>query len=145
MATPSEKREEEQDQPKDSTESVDLPDKRKRNLLEFEDVPPIKQKLNLKYKEKPSCLKTRKLPESSVLSKVKAFLPTFKADNEKILSNAEEHQIESREEDEKVIEMNIALCEMNSSDEESDENVQSSSLDSSSDEEMQPRKKIEEL
>lgn len=41
--------------------------------------------------------------------------------------------------------MNLALCEMNSSDENSDNDRESSSLESSSDEELEMKNKIQEI
>jgi len=90
----------------------------KRSLLEINETDKYKSFM-LKQ------LETKKLKPSDALDRVKQFLPDFKAANEKLLTEAKENpsqiDIENCENDEQVIEMNLAFVPEGDSDSDSDE------------------------
>ncbi|KAF6724261.1 uncharacterized protein FQA47_008806 [Oryzias melastigma] len=71
---------------------------------------------------KPQTLQTERVPRSSVLERLQGFLPQMAEANKKLKQQMEQgpagsFDIESVEEDETVIEMDVALVELESSDE----------------------------
>ncbi|KAM3927113.1 NOP protein chaperone 1 [Leptodactylus fuscus] len=97
--------------------------------------------INSKQKKKTaSCPPISRMPRSSILDRVQNFLPQMAQANENLKREIEscsdgKFDIENVEGDEKVIEMNVALVELNSSDsseEEPDNSEESSSSDSDS-------------
>ncbi|XP_075065414.1 NOP protein chaperone 1 [Mixophyes fleayi] len=91
--------------------------------------------LNSKQNNKSgSCSPIVKMPRSSILDRVHNFLPQMAQANENLSRDIESSpagtfDIENIEEEEKIIEMNVALVELNSSD--SSEEEKSSSDESS--------------
>ncbi|KAM4614936.1 NOP protein chaperone 1 [Polymixia lowei] len=85
----------------------------------------LHDKLLLKPKADRS-LQTERIPRSSVLDRLQSFLPQMAQANEKLKQQMDESpagqfDIESVEEDEKVIEMDVALVELSGSDSDSEE------------------------
>uniref|UniRef100_A0A3P8UC59 NOP protein chaperone 1 n=1 Tax=Amphiprion percula TaxID=161767 RepID=A0A3P8UC59_AMPPE len=94
----------------------------------------LSEKLLLKPKTGGS-LQTERVPRSSVLDRLQSFLPQMAEANEKLRQQMEEapaghFDIESVEEAEKVIEMDVALVELDGSD--SDEETSDSEEESDS-------------
>uniref|UniRef100_A0A8C7YUM2 NOP protein chaperone 1 n=1 Tax=Oryzias sinensis TaxID=183150 RepID=A0A8C7YUM2_9TELE len=96
------------------------------------------EKLLLKPKTGRS-LQTERLPRSSVLEQLQGFLPRMAEANEKLKRQMEQappgsFDIESVEEDDRVIEMDVALVELESSvsDSEEEEEEESDSEEDSS-------------
>ncbi|XP_034528988.1 uncharacterized protein C12orf45 homolog [Notolabrus celidotus] len=99
----------------------------------------LNEKLLLKPKVGRS-LQTERVPKSSVLERLQSFLPQMAEANEKLKQQMEEapagcFDIESVEEAERVIEMDVALVELSGSDSEDEETTSDSDEDSDSDEE----------
>ncbi|XP_062299965.1 uncharacterized protein C12orf45 homolog [Scomber scombrus] len=101
----------------------------------------LNEKLLLKPKASGS-LQTERVPRSSVLERLQSFLPQMAEANEKLKQQIEESpagcfDIESVEEAERVIEMDVALVELSGSDSDSegDDDSSESSEDSDSDDE----------
>uniref|UniRef100_A0A3P9IK48 Si:dkey-48p11.3 n=1 Tax=Oryzias latipes TaxID=8090 RepID=A0A3P9IK48_ORYLA len=97
------------------------------------------EKLLLKPKTGRS-LQTERLPRSSVLERLQGFLPRMAEANEKLKRQMEQappgsFDIESVEEDDRVIEMDVALVELESSVSDSEEEEESDSEEDSSEEE----------
>lgn len=90
----------------------------KRSMLEINEADKYKSFM-LKQ------LETKKFKPSDALDRVKQFLPDFKAANEKLLTEAKENpsqvDIENCENDEQVIEMNLAFVPEGDSDSDSDD------------------------
>ncbi|XP_060745622.1 uncharacterized protein C12orf45 homolog [Tachysurus vachellii] len=110
-----------------------------RDLLVCGNGQGIHDKLLLKSKS-VSSLQTEKVPRSSVLDRLQHFLPQMALANETLRQQMENlpgghFDIESVEEAEKVIEMDVAVVELEGSDS-SKEEESSSSSDESSDEEI---------
>ncbi|XP_036433529.1 uncharacterized protein C12orf45 homolog [Colossoma macropomum] len=108
-----------------------------RDLLLCGNGKGIHEKLLLKPKAADS-LHTEKVPRSSVLDRLQSFLPQMALANEALKQQMEaapagQFDIESVADAEKVIEMDVALVELEGSD--SSEEEEESSEDSSSDEE----------
>ncbi|GLD48031.1 uncharacterized protein AKAME5_000207800 [Lates japonicus] len=83
-------------------------------------------------------LQTERVPRSSVLERLQSFLPQMAEANEKLKRQMEEapaghFDIESVEEAQRVIEMDVALVELNSSDNESEDEEESSDSEEESD------------
>ncbi|MCI4388787.1 hypothetical protein PGIGA_G00090040 [Pangasianodon gigas] len=107
-----------------------------RDLLVCGNGQGIHDKLLLKSK-RASSLHTEKVPRSSVLDRLQCFLPQMALANETLRQQMENlpaghFDIESVEEAEKVIEMDVALVELEGSDSSEEEE---SSEEESSDEE----------
>ncbi|KAL0962638.1 hypothetical protein UPYG_G00343130 [Umbra pygmaea] len=88
----------------------------------------IHEKLLIKSKgaKSGSYLRTERIPRSGVLDKLKMFLPQMAHANEKLKLQMEQapeghYDIECVEEAEKIIEMDVSLVELGSSDSDSDE------------------------
>ncbi|XP_074554074.1 NOP protein chaperone 1 [Halichoeres trimaculatus] len=102
----------------------------------------LSEKLLLKPKT-GSSLQTERVPKSSVLERLQSFLPQMAEANEKLKQQMEEapagcFDIESVEEAERVIEMDVALVELSGSDSDSAaEETSDSDEDSDSDEEIE--------
>ncbi|MCJ8743033.1 hypothetical protein PDJAM_G00089080 [Pangasius djambal] len=110
-----------------------------RDLLVCGNGQGIHDKLLLKSK-RTSSLHTEKVPRSSVLDRLQCFLPQMALANETLRQQMENlpaghFDIESVEEAEKVIEMDVALVELEGSDSSEEEESSESSEDESSDEE----------
>ncbi|KAL6460282.1 hypothetical protein MHYP_G00320410 [Metynnis hypsauchen] len=108
-----------------------------RDLLLCGNGKGIHEKLLLKPKAADS-LHTEKVPRSSVLDRLQSFLPQMALANEALKQQMEtapagQFDIESIADAEKVIEMDVALVELENSD--SSEEEEESSEDGSSDEE----------
>lgn len=88
--------------------------------------------LDLKKKPDKREMKTFKLPPSSILSQVKSFLPQMKMANQELQNRpAEEIDIEHVSEDQdRVIEMNIAVVEQSSDFSKDNDSEHSSDSDS---------------
>ncbi|KAM7377850.1 hypothetical protein PAMA_012987 [Pampus argenteus] len=103
--------------------------------------------LNEKLLLKPTAgraLQTERVPRSSVLERLQSFLPQMAEANEKLKKQMEESpagcfDIESVEEAERVIEMDVALVELSGSDGDSEDEEDSSDSkeESDSDEESE--------
>ncbi|XP_062851133.1 uncharacterized protein C12orf45 homolog [Trichomycterus rosablanca] len=111
--------------------------KSSRDLLLCGNEGGIHDKLLLKSK-KPSSLQTEKIPRCSVLDRLQSFLPQMALANETLKQQmenapAEHFDIESVKDLKSVIEMDVALVELEGSD--SSEEEDSSEDSSSSDEE----------
>ncbi|XP_051248536.1 uncharacterized protein C12orf45 homolog [Dicentrarchus labrax] len=101
----------------------------------------LREKLLLKPKA-GSSLQTERLPRSSVLERLQSFLPQMAEANEKLKQQMEEapagcFDIESVEEAERVIEMDVALVELSGSDSEDEEETSDSEEESDSGEESE--------
>ncbi|KAM3859108.1 NOP protein chaperone 1 [Diretmus argenteus] len=101
----------------------------------------LREKLLLKQKPGGS-LQTERIPRSSVLSRLQSFLPQLADANEKLKqqmneSPASHFDIESVEEAEKVIEMDVALVELSGSDGDSDEETSEEEESDSEEEESE--------
>ncbi|XP_076861396.1 NOP protein chaperone 1 [Brachyhypopomus gauderio] len=106
-----------------------------RDLLACGNVKGIHDKLLLKPKGATS-LHTEKIPRSSVLDRLQSFLPQMALANESLMHQMEtvptgHFDIENIEEAEKVIQMDVAVVELEGSD--SSEEEESSEDDSSDD------------
>ncbi|KAF3859607.1 hypothetical protein F7725_022012 [Dissostichus mawsoni] len=91
----------------------------------YECVRSLSEKLLLKPKAAKS-LQTERVPRSSVLDRLQSFLPQMAEANEKLKQQMAEapagtFDIESVEEAEKVIEMDVALVELSGSESDSEE------------------------
>ncbi|KAM6961813.1 NOP protein chaperone 1 [Tautogolabrus adspersus] len=102
----------------------------------------LNEKLLLKPKADRS-LQTERVPRSSVFERLQSFLPQMAEANEKLKQQMEDapagcFDIESVEEGERVIEMDVALVELSGSDSDSEdgEETSESDEDSGSDEEI---------
>ncbi|XP_051974462.1 uncharacterized protein C12orf45 homolog [Xyrauchen texanus] len=98
----------------------------------------IHEKLLLKPKSAPS-LQTQRVPRPSVLDRLHSFIPQIAQANESLRHQMEEtpagyFDIESVEDAEKVIEMDVALIELENSDSSDEDDLSSSSSSSSSEE-----------
>ncbi|XP_060885315.1 uncharacterized protein C12orf45 homolog [Labrus mixtus] len=98
------------------------------------------EKLLLKPKADRS-LQTERVPRSSVLERLQSFLPQMAEANEKLKQQMEDapagcFDIESVEEAERVIEMDVALVELSGSDGDSEDGEETSDSDEDSDEEI---------
>ncbi|XP_028256684.1 NOP protein chaperone 1 [Parambassis ranga] len=94
----------------------------------------LSEKLLLKPKASAP-LQTERVPRSSVLERLQSFLPQMAAANERLKLQMEEappgqFDIESVEETEKVIEMDVALVELESTDSEDEEETSDSDEES---------------
>lgn len=94
------------------------------------------EKLLLKPKA-VSSLKTERLPRSNVLERLQRFLPQMAEANEKLKQDmakapSESFDIESVDEADKVIEMDVALVELSGSDSSSEEETSDSEEESDS-------------
>ncbi|XP_034019649.1 uncharacterized protein C12orf45 homolog [Thalassophryne amazonica] len=83
-------------------------------------------------------LQTERVPKSSVLERLQGFLPEMAKANEKLKQQMEEapagcFDIERVEEADRVIEMDVALVELNESDFESEDNEETSDSEDESD------------
>ncbi|XP_041636432.1 uncharacterized protein C12orf45 homolog [Cheilinus undulatus] len=102
-----------------------------QDLLAFGNGKGLNEKLLLKPKAgRP--LQTERVPRSSVLERLQSFLPQMAEANEKLKQQMEDapvgrFDIESVEEAERVIEMDVALVELSGSDSNSDEEETSDS------------------
>ncbi|XP_018552726.1 uncharacterized protein C12orf45 homolog [Lates calcarifer] len=97
----------------------------------------LSEKLLLKPRAGRS-LQTERVPRSSVLERLQSFLPQMAEANEKLKRQMEEapaghFDIESVEEAQRVIEMDVALVELNGSDSESEDDEESSDSEEESD------------
>ncbi|XP_042259142.1 uncharacterized protein C12orf45 homolog [Thunnus albacares] len=97
----------------------------------------LNEKLLLKPKASRS-LQTERVPRSSVLERLQSFLPQMAEANEKLKQQMEESpagrfDIESVEETERVIEMDVALVELSGSDSDSEDEEDSSDSEEESD------------
>lgn len=97
----------------------------------------LNEKLLLKPKTSRS-LQTERVPRSSVLERLQSFLPQMAEANEKLKQQMEESpagrfDIESVEETERVIEMDVALVELSGSDSDSEDEEDSSDSEEESD------------
>ncbi|XP_016390947.1 uncharacterized protein C12orf45 homolog [Sinocyclocheilus rhinocerous] len=106
-----------------------------RDLLTCGNGKEIHEKLLLNSKS--ASLQTERVPRSSVLDRMQSFLPQIAQANESLRQQMEEapagfFNIESVEDAEKIIEMDVALVELEDSD--SSEEDESSSSSSSSEE-----------
>ncbi|XP_026182634.1 NOP protein chaperone 1 [Mastacembelus armatus] len=86
-------------------------------------------------------LQTERVPRSSVLERLQSFLPQMAEANEKLKQQMEEapaghFDIESVEDAQKVIEMDVALVELSGSDSEEEEDSSDSEEESDSDDEI---------
>ncbi|XP_051544537.1 uncharacterized protein C12orf45 homolog isoform X2 [Myxocyprinus asiaticus] len=104
-----------------------------RDLISCGTEKGIHEKLLLKSKSAPS-LQTQRVPRTSVLDRLHSFIPQIAQANESLRHQMEEapagyFDIESVEDAEKVIEMDVALVELENSDS-SDEDDSSSSTSS---------------
>ncbi|XP_070785315.1 NOP protein chaperone 1 [Enoplosus armatus] len=95
------------------------------------------EKLLLKPKAGRS-LQTERVPRSSVLERLQSFLPQMAEANEKLKHQMEEapagcFDIESVEEAERVIEMDVALVDLSGSDCDSDDEEETSGSEEDSD------------
>ncbi|XP_066525820.1 uncharacterized protein C12orf45 homolog isoform X2 [Hoplias malabaricus] len=113
-----------------------------QDLLQCGNGKGIHEKLLLKPKARAS-LQTEKVPRSSVIDRLQSFLPQMALANEALRQQMEatpvgHFDIESVEDAEKVIEMDVALVELEGSDSEEVD----SSEDSSSDEESVTEEKL---
>lgn len=107
-----------------------------RDLLSCGEHRGIHDKLLLKCKKETS-LRTEMIPRSHVFDRLQSFLPQMAQANETLKqqmenSPADQFNIESVEEAEKVIEMDVAVVELEGSD---SSDAEDSSEDESSDEE----------
>uniref|UniRef100_UPI003AACDCC1 NOP protein chaperone 1 n=1 Tax=Centroberyx gerrardi TaxID=166262 RepID=UPI003AACDCC1 len=99
----------------------------------------LHDKLLLKPKTSRS-LQTERVPRSSVLERLQSFLPQMAEANDKLKqqmdqSPAGHFDIESVEEAERVIEMDVALVELSGSDSDSEDETSDSDSESDSEEE----------
>ncbi|XP_047431126.1 uncharacterized protein C12orf45 homolog [Mugil cephalus] len=81
-------------------------------------------------------LQTERVPRSSVLERLQSFLPQMAEANEKLKQQMEEapaghFDIESVEEEERVIEMDVALVELSSSENDSEDDEETNSEEES--------------
>ncbi|XP_029901624.1 NOP protein chaperone 1 [Myripristis murdjan] len=135
------------ERPKSSCEmEINSKKTRSQELLSCGSGGGLHDKLLLKPKAGRS-LQTERVPRSSVLDRLQSFLPQMAEANEKLKQQmdelpAEHFDIESVEEAEKVIEMDVALVELSGSDSDSEEETSSSS--SSSEEEEDEDGKVTE-
>ncbi|XP_059360464.1 uncharacterized protein C12orf45 homolog [Carassius carassius] len=113
-----------------------------RDLLTCGNGKGIHEKLLLNSKS--ASLQTARVPKSSVLDRLQSFLPQIAQANESLRQQMDEapagfFDIESVEDAEKVIEMDVALVELDDSDssEEDELSSSSSSEEDSSEEEVQ--------
>lgn len=98
----------------------------------------IHEKLLLKSKSGP--MQTQRVPKSNVLDRLQSFLPQIAQANETLKQQIEDapagyFDIESVEDVEKVIEMDVALVELEDSDNSEEEDESSSSSEEDSTEE----------
>ncbi|XP_048123915.1 uncharacterized protein C12orf45 homolog [Alosa alosa] len=87
----------------------------------------------------PSSLQTTRLPRSSVLDRLQSFLPQIAQANESLKQQMESvpaghFDIENTDDTEKVIEMDVALVELDDSDSDAESSEADSSEDSSASE-----------
>ncbi|XP_038551099.1 uncharacterized protein C12orf45 homolog [Micropterus salmoides] len=97
----------------------------------------LSEKLLLKPKAGGS-LQTERVPRSSVLERLQSFLPQMAEANEKLKQQMEDapagcFDIESVEEAERVIEMDVALVDLSGSDSDSGEEEETSDSEEESD------------
>ncbi|XP_072257281.1 NOP protein chaperone 1 [Pyxicephalus adspersus] len=99
-------------------------------------------KLLINSKQKKNGLSSPivRMPRSSILDRVQSFLPQMASANEKLSQEMKDcpagtYDIENVEDQEKIIEMDVALVELNSSD--SSEEEEESNSDESSDSDAQ--------
>ncbi|KAK7878914.1 hypothetical protein WMY93_030848 [Mugilogobius chulae] len=93
-------------------------------------------------KPKPSRPQIERVPRSSVLERLQSFLPQMAAANQKLqreieAGSAEHFDIENVDEAQRVIEMDVALVELDETHSSSEEESEDSDSDSHSDEETQ--------
>lgn len=105
-----------------------------RSLLSCENDGGLSEKLLLKPRAGRS-LQTERVPRSSVLERLQSFLPQMAEANEKLKQQLEEapegrFDIENVDEAERVIEMDVAVVELNGSDSEWEEDEETSESDS---------------
>ncbi|XP_010902656.1 uncharacterized protein C12orf45 homolog [Esox lucius] len=87
-------------------------------------------------------LQTERIPRSSVLDRLQSFLPQMAQANEKLRLQMEEapeghYDIERVEDDEKIIQMDVSLVELSSSDSDSEvESLQDNTSDSEEESEV---------
>ncbi|KAM4711581.1 NOP protein chaperone 1 [Anableps anableps] len=99
----------------------------------------LSEKLLLKPRAGRS-LQTERVPRSSVLERLQSFLPRMAEANEKLKQQLEEapegrFDIENVDEAERVIEMDVAVVELNESGSESEEDEETSESEGGSDSE----------
>ncbi|KAL2102737.1 hypothetical protein ACEWY4_001905 [Coilia grayii] len=109
-----------------------------QDLLSCGNGEAIHEKLLLKPKKpsRPASLQTTRVPRSSVLDRLQSFLPQIAQANESLKQQmeaapVEQFDIENTDGAEKVIEMDVALFEVNDSDSNSELSEDDSSEDSS--------------
>ncbi|XP_020779320.1 uncharacterized protein C12orf45 homolog [Boleophthalmus pectinirostris] len=107
-------------------------------LLSCGDERGFSEKLLLK--PKPSGPQTERVPRSSVLDRLQSFLPQMAAANQKLqremeAGSAEQFDIENVDEAPRVIEMDVALVELDGSDGGSEEETEDSGSGSGSESE----------
>ncbi|XP_021174787.2 uncharacterized protein C12orf45 homolog [Fundulus heteroclitus] len=98
-----------------------------RSLLSCGSGGGLSEKLLLK----PRSLQTERVPRSSVLERLQSFLPQMAEANEKLKQQMEEapegrFDIENVDEAERIIEMDVALVELNESDSDSEDDEETS-------------------
>ncbi|XP_063073200.1 uncharacterized protein C12orf45 homolog [Engraulis encrasicolus] len=122
-----------------------------QDLLSCGNGEAIHEKLLLKKPNKPAPLQTTRVPRSSVLDRLQSFLPQMAQANESLKQQmeaapAEQFDIENTDDAEKVIEMDVALFEMNGSEGDSESSEDDSSEDpSDSEEEEEEEEEAEKL
>ncbi|XP_016137133.1 uncharacterized protein C12orf45 homolog [Sinocyclocheilus grahami] len=111
-----------------------------RDLLTCGNGKEIHEKLLLNSKS--ASLQTERVPRSSVLDRMQSFLPQIAQANESLRQQMDEapagfFNIESVEDAEKIIEMDVALVELEDSDSSEEDESSSSSEEDSSEDEVQ--------
>ncbi|XP_069544775.1 NOP protein chaperone 1 [Brachyistius frenatus] len=96
-----------------------------QDLLSCGRGPGLREKLLLQLKDGRS-LQTERVPQSSVLQRLQSFLPQMAEANEKLQQQMEEapaghFDIERVEDSDRVVEMDVALVELDGSDSDSEE------------------------
>ncbi|XP_033832180.1 uncharacterized protein C12orf45 homolog [Periophthalmus magnuspinnatus] len=96
----------------------------------------------LLLKPKPNGPQTERVPRSTVLDRLQSFLPQMAAANQKLLremesGSAEQFDIENVDDAPRVIEMDVALVELDGSECSSEEETENSGSNSDSEDETQ--------
>ncbi|KAM4523942.1 NOP protein chaperone 1 [Fundulus diaphanus] len=105
-----------------------------RSLLSCGSDGGLSEKLLLKPRAGRS-LQTERVPRSSVLERLQSFLPQMAEANEKLKQQMEEapegrFDIENVDEAERIIEMDVAVVELNESDSDSEDDEETSASES---------------
>ncbi|XP_067110208.1 uncharacterized protein C12orf45 homolog [Osmerus mordax] len=106
-----------------------------QDLLSFANGRGLHDKLLLKSSKIGTTLQTERIPRSSVLDRLESFLPQMAQANNKLKRAMEQcppghFDIESVEESEKIIEMDVAVVELSGSDNDSEDSSQTGESDS---------------